>query len=50
MKIKFVRPTVSNSFYKCPVCENESTIIGNIFYCVHCGCEIDNVFDEEKDN
>lgn len=46
MKVSFVRPTVSCMFYRCPVCNGESTIIGTTFYCVHCGCEIDDVFDD----
>lgn len=46
MKVSFVRPTASCMFYRCPMCNGESTIIGTTFYCTHCGCEIDNVFDE----
>lgn len=46
MKVSFVRPTASCMLYRYPMCHRESTIIGTTFYCTHCGCEIDNVFDE----
>ena len=50
MKVSFVRPTASCMLYRCPMCNREATIIGTTFYCTHCGCEIDNVFDiEEKE-
>lgn len=50
MQIGYVRPTASCDFYKCPVCGKESTIIGETFYCTHCGCEIDNIFDNDKED
>ena len=45
-KVALVRKTVSVNFYRCPVCGDEGTVIGETFSCPACGCEIDDVYEE----
>lgn len=46
-KVVLARKTAYVNFFKCPVCGDEGTVIGETFYCSSCGGEIDNVYEEE---
>lgn len=46
-KVVLARKTAYVNFFKCPVCGDEGTVIGETFYCSSCGCEIDNIYEEE---
>ena len=46
-KVVLARKTAYVNFFRCPVCGDEGTVIGETFYCSSCGCEIDNVYEEE---
>ena len=46
-KVALARRTASVNFFRCPVCGDEGTVIGDTFYCSSCGCEIDDVYEEE---
>lgn len=46
-KVVLARKTASVNFFRCPVCGDEGTVIGETFFCSSCGCEIDNVYEEE---
>lgn len=46
-KVVLARKTAYVNFFWCPVCRDEGTVIGETFFCPVCGCEIDNVYEEE---
>lgn len=46
-KVFITRTTAYVNFFRCPVCGDEGTVIGETFFCPVCGCEIDDVYKEE---